>query len=167
MVKVIERQQVQQLNRQALASERKRSHYNLHEQLQDPIQRLCIALQPDTYIRPHVHRQAGKWELISILQGAVRLLCFDNAGSVSGVYELNVRNGDLAVELAPDTWHSLVVREADSLILEVKPGPYEPSQADDFAPWSPLDSAGAEVRAFMHWSLQAGVGDVYSFKSFT
>ena len=70
-----------QLSREALASPRLRMNSNFHPQLSDPIQRLAIAMEPGTYIRPHRH--SATWELLSPLRGRFVVLTFDDAGQVS------------------------------------------------------------------------------------
>ena len=55
-------------------------NHNLHQELADPIQRLAIAMEPGTYIRPHRHLQT--WELLTSLQGRFVVLNFDDEGTV-------------------------------------------------------------------------------------
>jgi cupin fold WbuC family metalloprotein len=43
-----------ELLREAAKSTRRRSHLLLHADQQDQVQRLLIALHPDSYIRPHI-----------------------------------------------------------------------------------------------------------------
>jgi cupin fold WbuC family metalloprotein len=50
----------------ATASTRKRSHLLLHADQQDQVQRLLIALEPESYVRPHVHSE--QWEMIVLLR---------------------------------------------------------------------------------------------------
>jgi len=66
---------------QAHQSPRKRSHYNLHKDLDEPVQRLCIALLEGTYVRPHHHPQNNKWELILALRGQFCLIIFNKDGA--------------------------------------------------------------------------------------
>ena len=55
------------LSAKAKESPRKRAHFNLHPELNDPVQRLCIAMEPNTYVRPHRHSDPESWELLMIL----------------------------------------------------------------------------------------------------
>ena len=64
-----------QLAQDAAASARRRSHILLHEDHQDPVQRLLIGLEPDSYVRPHMH--SVQWEMIVLLRGRLDLLIFD------------------------------------------------------------------------------------------
>lgn len=41
------------LSREAQQSSRRRANHNLREDLSDPVQRLAIAMEPDTFVRPH------------------------------------------------------------------------------------------------------------------
>jgi Domain of unknown function (DUF6016) len=66
--------QLAQLADAAAASARRRSHILLHADHQDQVQRLLIALEPDSYVRPHVHSE--QWEMIVLLRGRLDLLIF-------------------------------------------------------------------------------------------
>ena len=44
---------LQQLSEEAAKSPRLRANRNLHPELSDPVQRLAIAMEPGTYVRPH------------------------------------------------------------------------------------------------------------------
>lgn len=146
------------LLRQAKGDSRQRSHYNLHPELSDPVQRLCIGLEPGTYLRPHKHPEIHRWELILAISGTVVMLLFDDAGMVTERLEL-ADQGDLrGVELSPDTWHALFPIGEPAVILEVKQGPYVPTPPENFAPWSPAEDS-PEARSFVAWSRTAGVGD--------
>ena len=65
------------LGQQAQASPRRRANLNLHPQLDDPIQRLAIAMEPDTYVRPHRHPHT--WEMLHPLAGRFVVLEFDES----------------------------------------------------------------------------------------
>ena len=49
------------LGQQARQSQRLRANANLHTELSDTIQRLAIAMEPDTLILPHRHPHT--WEI--------------------------------------------------------------------------------------------------------
>ena len=48
-------------------SERRRAHLLLHSGHQDQVQRLVIAVEPGTYVRPHKHSE--QWEMLVLLSG--------------------------------------------------------------------------------------------------
>ena len=134
----------------AAAQPRRRLNHNLHPQLADPVQRLLNALAPGTYIRPHRHGP-GAWELFALLAGAAAVLIFDDEGRVLARSDL--APGDV-VEIAPRTWHSLVALAPETVVLEVKPGPYRAGEDKDFAVWAPPEGASA-APALVAWMERA------------
>ncbi len=140
---------------EAVASPRQRKNLNLHETPDDPIQRLCNAFEPGTYVRPHRH--GSTWELFALLGGRAAVLTFDDAGRVTGRTELGV-DANLIVELPPATWHSLVAFVPGTVLFEVKQGPYRPTGEHDFAPWAPKEG-DATAGAFVQWMERAAVGE--------
>jgi cupin fold WbuC family metalloprotein len=139
------------LSRQARQSPRLRSNSNLHQELTDPIQRLAIAMEPDTLILPHRHPRT--WEVLTALRGRFIVLVFDGAGRVKDRAVLG--EGCSVVEISAGGWHAVLSRDAGAVIFEVKHGPYAPISDADIAVWSKGRSA-AELNA---WYAVAQVGD--------
>lgn len=135
---------------------RRRTHVTLHDESSDPVQRVVIALQPGTYVRPHRHGDAI-WELFTLLDGTLAVLTFDESGKVTGRFELR-SGGDRIAQLAPGQWHSVVALAPDTLALEVKPGPYRPATDKDFAAWAPAEGQDGAA-AMVAWLEQADVGE--------
>ncbi|HET7675910.1 MAG TPA: WbuC family cupin fold metalloprotein [Gammaproteobacteria bacterium] len=146
------------LRADAVASPRRRAHHNLHPELGDPIQRLCMALECGTYIRPHRHPEPGKFELLTVLAGRVALICFDAGGAVTVREELACGGAVAAAETPPGAWHTLAALEPGSIVLEVKPGPYAPAADKDFAAWAPVEGEPAAAR-FENWFRTARPGE--------
>ena len=144
----------------AEASPRKRAHYNIHQNYDEPVQRLCIALKSGTYIRPHCHKNKDGWEMIMALKGEVSMLIFDTHGNVKERFNLSPNSEHIAVELKPNTWHMVFPTNSEAVIFEVKEGPFIPKKICDFASWSPEeDSSG--VQGFLAWAKCAVSGDKY------
>lgn len=139
------------LSQQARQSPRLRANSNLHQELSDPIQRLAIAMEPDTLILPHRHPHT--WEVLTALRGRFTVLVFDDAGQVSGRAELGVDTS--VVEIPAGGWHAVLSRDVGAVIFEVKHGPYAPIAETDIAAWGKGRSA-AELNA---WYAVAKVGD--------
>ena len=142
------------LSAQAKASPRLRANANLHDELSDPIQRLAIAMEPETVIRPHRH--AHTWELLTALRGRFIVLLFNDDGVVT---ERVVLGEGCAVQETPaGGWHGVLSLDTGGVIFEVKRGPYTPINSADFAPGYEVDDAqqGAELN---RWYAQAQVGD--------
>ena len=148
------------LGRQAQASPRRRANLNLHERLDDPIQRLAIAMEPDTYVRPHRHPHT--WELLYPLRGRFVVLHFDEAGTVVARATLGADSG--VVETPAGGWHAVLSLDPGAVIFEVKHGPYQPIDSAAYAPWSPAadsadgSAARSDIAALMAWYATAQPG---------
>jgi len=151
----------QKLLSEAAESPRKRSHYNLHKSFDEPVQRLCIALKKGTYVKPHYHPKSNKWELMLALKGESTLIIFDKDGAVLERHSLSPNNSMSGIELKPDTWHTVFPQSSQSIILEVKEGPYTPSTKSDFASWAP-DEGDENVGIFLQWLENAATGDRFT-----
>lgn len=158
MLKKIDTAFCEALSSQAVQQPRKRSHHNFHPSLDDAVSRLCIALARDSYVRPHIHRDLNQWELIIPLQGCARFLCFDDNGVVIETVTLSPLEAARGIECPANVWHTLVPVDKSVVILEVKPGPYQPTPEKDFADWSPLVEESS-VDKFMCWARSASIGD--------
>lgn len=141
----------------AKLSARKRAHRNLHADFQEPVQRVCIALVKGTYVRPHSHPQGNKRELILPMKGRTTVLIFDAQGRV--LERLTLGPGEVlgGVEIPPGVWHTVFPLTETSVVLEVKQGPYVPSDPVSFAEWAPQEGA-ADVPKFLEWAMDAPVG---------
>ncbi|WP_208123227.1 WbuC family cupin fold metalloprotein [Facilibium subflavum] len=160
MIKKLDNALLQDLQQQAAKSNRKRSHYNLHEQLSDPVNRLCISLSKGTYIRPHRHQQ--KWELILALKGEICVLIFNDDGGVVDTFILSPEGEVCAFEMPANTWHTLYPVTEVAAFFEVKPGPFEPTPEKDFAQWAPKEGEH-NVDAFLQWMQTAQKGDSFFY----
>ncbi len=139
----VTRSRLDELVGAAQTNARRRSNLNLHPTLDDPIQRLAIAMQPDTLIRPHRHPHT--WELLLPLRGRFVVVLFDDAGIVTE----RVALGDAAslVELPAGQWHAVLSLDSGAVIFGVKHGPYMPTEPADFAPWLAEDADPQRVLA--------------------
>jgi len=152
----ITRADLARLAAEAQAAPRRRKNRNLHTRLDDPVQRLLNALEPGTYVRPHRHEAPAKWELLTILSGRAVLLILSD----DGVVQQRVELGDATpvVEIPPATWHTLAALEPETVLLEVKPGPYVPTAPSDFAAWAPEEGSAAAADLEC-WCRDARVGE--------
>ncbi len=153
MIKIISAGHLNELSRKATQAPRLRANHNVHEGLDAPVQRLFIATEPPTYMRPHRHPEAHKWEFFVVIEGQIDLLIFDDAGRVTQRTPMS-RAATRAVEIPPNTWHSYVCMQSGTVALEVKQGGYIPTTEHDFAPWSPAENT-AGVAQYLAWMRAA------------
>ena len=113
---------------------RKRCNHNFHQD-SEPVQRFLNVLQPGTYVRPHRHvrdvAEAG-FECFLVLQGAIGLMILSAEGEVEQQETISASGPIRGVEVAPGQFHTLVALERDSVIFELKQGPYVPCEDKDF-----------------------------------
>ncbi len=140
-MKKIGTDKIQTLIQQSKKSPRLRSHLNIHDSLEEDIQRLLICLQPGTFIRPHYHPETDKKEMIVLLQGKCACINFDQAGNINESFTLSHESGNLVCEFPPSKYHSIFCHEENTVIMEVKKGPFSPLPAECFASWSPEESS--------------------------
>jgi len=160
MIKAYTSTQLDQLKVAAASAQRRRAHLNVHTGPDANVQRLFIATQPDTYMRPHRHPEAHKWEFFIVLQGKLDLLIFDDRGQLQQRVEMSGAQ-TRAVEVPPGTWHAYVCMQADTLALEIKEGEYLPTREQDFAAWSPAENTD-RASGFVERMRVARVGDLLS-----
>lgn len=108
----------------------------LHAGHDDQVQRLLIALQPGSYVRPHQHSQ--QWEMLVLQRGRLDVLAFAPDGVVLARHRLD--RAAPVIQIPARTWHAGVVLEPDTVVMEVKPGPYRPNE---FADWAPEENTSA------------------------
>jgi len=108
----------------------------LHKSADALLQRMLNAVQPGSYIRPHRHT-VDRAESIVVLAGAVLFLRFNNDGSVAETYELRSGTEVFGIDFEGGIWHSFLALEPDTVIFEVKPGPYHAAADKEFADWAP------------------------------
>src|SRR5262245_26257652 len=149
----VDEQRLSEVLEQAAAAGSRRSHLLLHADHQDQVQRLLIGLEPDSYVRPHVHSE--QWEMLVLLRGSLDVLIFSPEAEL--VQRLAMSVTAPVVQIPRGTWHGAVARSA-SVVMEVKPGPY---RANEFAAWAPEEGDAASL-AFVRWAVQAGAGSRWS-----
>jgi cupin fold WbuC family metalloprotein len=148
-MKVFSAGYLDELSAQASKSQRKRQHLNIHEDYQDPSQRLFNALEPDTYIRPYRHFYDAKTELLIGVRGLMALIVFKDGGTVNSVLRFgtnqSIQRLAIGAEITPNTYHTVIALESGSVLLEERAGPFDPSLPKDLAPWAPEEGAVASL----------------------
>lgn len=150
----ITRDDLAALSAAATASPRRRANLNIHEHLDDPVQRLAIAMEPDTLVLPHRHPHT--WELLFPLQGRFVVLSFDDAGRVTERRTLGEQTA--LIETPPGQWHAVLSLDARGVIFEVKRGAYTPLTGADVRDWRQQDTP-SQTRELLDWYARARTGD--------
>ena len=150
-MKIIDKQLLDKTSEQAKQSPRLRMNYNFHERLDDPVNRLLNAMEPGSYIRPHRHLDPDKDEIFLLLRGKAVVFTFDDEGNIKEKFLLDPMAGSYGAEIKPGVWHCLLVLERDTVVYEVKPGPFAPLDPNNMAPWSPEPNDEKGVKEYMNY----------------
>lgn len=150
-MKIINEQLLDETTARAKQSPRLRMNYNFHEKLDDSVNRLLNAMEPETYIRPHRHLNPNKDEIFLLLRGKAMLFLFDEKGNITEKLLLDPKAGSYGAEIAPGIWHCLLVLESGTVVYEVKPGPFAPLSPENMAPWSPEPDDEKSIREYLDY----------------
>lgn len=129
-------------------SPRRRVILPLHPSHTDTLHRMLNACQPGTYVQPHRHLAPPKAESILVLRGAIGVVVFDAGGRITQEFLLKASSDTFGVDLHPGVYHTFVILEPDTVLFEVKPGPYQEATDKDFAAWAPVEGS-IEARRFL------------------
>ncbi|MHA3959499.1 WbuC family cupin fold metalloprotein [Synechococcus sp. LTW-G] len=137
----------------ARASERLRMNFNLHQEC-DLVQRFLNVMQPGTYVRPHRHCRPGTgegFECFVVLQGSIGVLLFDANGTCLRQERLDAAGPVRGLQLDEGLFHSLVALAPDSVIFELKQGPYQPLADKDFLAGFPQEGELESGQQELEW----------------
>jgi cupin fold WbuC family metalloprotein len=142
-MKIFSSQYFENLIDAATQSQRFRAHVNVHDSYADHCQKLFNAIKVNSYIQPHRHSLDPKAECLIAVKGLFGLILFTDQGLIRDVIlfggekyseKLSIPSG---VELPPSVWHTIVSLVDDSVLFEVKGGPFDPVFAKELAFWAP------------------------------
>lgn len=112
------------VSKSAKESERLRMNYNFHESLDSPAQRLLNALEPGTVLP--IHRHIHSNETYILLRGIIDVIYYDNDKVEINRVRLDLNIGNIGINIPKSQWHTIEVLSSDTVIFEVKDGPYTP-----------------------------------------
>ena len=122
-MKLIDKQLLDDVSRQAQKSVRLRMNYNFHLSLEDKCHRFLNAVEPGTVVP--IHKHPTKDESFVILRGKVRVTTHNDDGSIIEDVVLSQESGNYGVDIPKNVWHKLESLESRSVIFECKEGPKE------------------------------------------
>lgn len=153
-IDLVDPDRLRELRDAALASPRGRAHLLLHADHQDQVQRLLIAVEPQTYVRAHKHSE--QWEMLVLLSGKVDVLLLDDDARLQRRVTLQATLP--VIQIPVRQCHCAVSLETGSIVMEVKPGPFRPNE---FMAWAP-EEGSADAGAFLTWARIAASGQTWA-----
>ncbi len=148
------RQRLDDAVQQSRKSPRGRIIAPLHRSLSDPLHRMLNATQPGSYVRPHCHFDPPKSEAWIVLRGTVLFVTFFEDGGIREHLVLDAESETFGVDLVPGHYHTLAALKPNTVIYEVKTGPYEETTDKSFAPWAPAEGT-VEAQNYLRNLLEA------------
>ncbi len=121
-MKLIDNQLLDDVSRQAQKSERLRMNYNFHQSLEDKCHRFLNAVEPGTKVE--IHRHPTKDESFVLLRGRVRVITYNDDGTVLESVALSPEEGRFGVDIPKNVWHNVESLESGSVFFECKEGPF-------------------------------------------
>lgn len=124
-------------------SPRLRQSLNIHNNHQEPCQRLLNSINIGSYIQPHRHSLDQRKELLIAVRGKFALVEFFDDGQFKQFTVFSterysqIDDSTFGVEIPPDVWHTVIALEVGSVLLEVKEGPFNSEIAKAAAIWAP------------------------------
>ena len=121
----------------------------LHKTEGDVLQRMLNTLQPGSYIRPHRHAP-DRGESLIVLSGTLLYITFTDDGGIDKTLTLVAGSENVGIDTDGGIWHCFMALEPDTVLFEVKPGPYNAGTDKEFAPWAPeAYSEGAAAENYL------------------
>ncbi|MBR5282812.1 MAG: WbuC family cupin fold metalloprotein [Alistipes sp.] len=133
----------------ATQSPRRRMNYNFHRSTDEPINRLLNVMHRGSYLPVHRHLDPARSESIIVVRGKVGLTIYDDAGAEVESRIVGAGCDTVGVDIEAGVWHGLVVLEDDTVLFEVKQGPFAPITPENIASWTPAVEDVAAVEKFV------------------
>ncbi|MEL6721050.1 MAG: WbuC family cupin fold metalloprotein [Bacteroidota bacterium] len=147
---LITEDQIEALLERSRLSPRKRMILPFHKADDALLHRMLNAIQPQSYIPPHRHFTSQKSESIILLRGSICYFTFDANGNIEQIYHLKAGTARFGVDTEPSVFHTFIATEENTVIYEVKNGPYVRETDKDFPAWSPAEGT-EEAIAYLEW----------------
>jgi len=117
----------------------------LHKTPQDPFHEMVNLQHRNKYHPPHKHPSNG--ESYHVLEGALAVFIFDDAGVVTESILLKPE-GNFLYRVPPIAFHFMMPVSDIAIYKESKPGPFRPNQDILSAPWAPDISDREKLQAY-------------------
>ena len=129
------------------ASVKRRARINAHPDAEDALHEMIIAIDPDSYIRPHKH--PGKSEAFHIIEGEVDIIVFSDDGAIERIVPLGPPGSrrPFYYRMSAPFFHTLIIRSDILIVHEITNGPFRP-QATVFADFAPDEREPEKVAAY-------------------
>lgn len=120
-------------------SPRKRLIQCVHKSDDAGVHKMFNALQPGTYITPHRHMDPLKTETVIIVSGPLLYVEFSEEGEIANHVLIQPGTEIFGLDVAPHVYHTFIPLKPDTIMFEVKDGPYVATSDKDIPAWAPAE----------------------------
>ena len=145
----IDSQLMDRVAEEARLSPRLRMNYNFHRSTDEAVNRLINVMHRGTYLPVHRHANPDRTESCIVLRGRVGVTFYDEEGCLTDSRIVGPSCDCVGYDIEAGVWHGLVVLEDDTVLFEVKQGPYAPILPENIASWSPAADDVLAVKSFI------------------
>jgi cupin fold WbuC family metalloprotein len=89
------------------------------------------------------------------MRGRIAVVFFDNEGKITEYTYMGEKCEVKGIDISPGVWHTLISLE-DTVLFEVKEGPYKEDTDKEFAIWAPDEGSPESEKYLIH--LIANIG---------
>ncbi len=111
---------------EAKKSPRLRMNYNLHESLDDKVQRLFNAMEPGTIVPIQRHQDTA--ETLLVVKGELKLTIYDDSKNIIEQEVLNPSEGRYGYHIPKGVWHCVEVLAPNTVMFPSGEGEGHPSR---------------------------------------
>jgi len=129
-------------------SPRKRMIQCVHKGDDAGVHKMFNALQPATYITPHRHSNPVKTETVLLVSGSMLYVEFTEDGKLKDHILIQPGTENFGIDVAPHVFHTFIALKPDTLLFEIKDGPYAAISDKDIPDWAPAEGT-EEANAFL------------------
>src|SRR5262249_8092540 len=124
-----------------------RVRINAHPGSNDELHEMIIAIEPGSYIPPHMH--PGKSESFHIIEGQVDIVGLTEEGNIKRIVSLAAQGGrhPFYYRMSTAHFHTLIIRSDLLVVHEITNGPFLPT-GTIYATFAPEEGDVAKAAAF-------------------
>ena len=127
-MKLIDKQLLDEVSRQAKQSDRLRMNHNFHQSLDEKCHRFLNAVEPGTKVE--IHRHPTNDESFVLLRGRVKVTTYNDDGTVIESVVLCPEEELYGVDIPKGVWHNVESLESGSVFFECKEGSFVPHEVE-------------------------------------
>jgi cupin fold WbuC family metalloprotein len=131
------------LKKKAMENPRRRVRLCTHTSSDDLLHEMLIVHARGNYVPPHRHK--GKSESFHIIEGRLKIVLFDDEGTIDKIIEIAASDPEAIFfyRLSAPIYHTVIPMTDYVIFHETTNGPFRREDME-FAPWAPPETASTE-----------------------